>query len=91
MERSWLQKWNGLGVQDWNGKQIWAIVYETKTYYFVEPLIDTTDANANGIKGKEKITTQYEIDKNHYMMLDKVGTIVYGAETVKQLKSMERE
>lgn len=74
-----------------DGKQIWAIVYETKTYYFVEPLIDTTDANANGIKGKEKITTQYEIDKNHYMMLDKVGTIVYGAETVKQLKSMERE
>lgn len=74
-----------------DGKQVWAIVYETKTYYFVEPLIDTTDAHANGIKGKEKIAAQYEIDKNHYMMLDKVGTIVYGAETVKQLKSMERE
>lgn len=58
--------------------------------YQMTPL-HRTDCNANGIKGKEKITTQYEIDKNHYMMLDKVGTIVYGAETVKQLKSMERE
>lgn len=74
-----------------DGKQVWAIVYETKTSYFVEPLIDTTDTNANKIKDKAEIVDRYEIDKNHYMMLDKVNTIVYGSETVKKLNQAEKK
>ena len=49
-----------------DGKQIWAVVHESKDYYFIEPLT---------IKPEE--SDEYTVDRDHYMALSKAGVIVY--------------
>lgn len=49
-----------------DGKQIWAVVHESKDFYFIEPLT---------IKPEE--SDEYTVDKDHHMALSKTGVIVY--------------
>ena len=49
-----------------DGKQIWAVVYESKDFYFIEPLTVKSEAD-----------NEYTVDKDHYMALNKAGVIVY--------------
>lgn len=49
-----------------DGKQVWAVVYESKDFYFIEPLTVQSEAD-----------NEYTVDKDHYMALNKAGVIVY--------------
>lgn len=60
-----------------DGKQIWAVVYESKDSYFVEPLTSTADTDANDAEERAEIRNQYKVDKEHYMALNKADVIIY--------------
>lgn len=49
-----------------DGKQIWAVVHESKDFYFIEPLTIEPETG-----------DEYTVDKDHHMALSKTGVIVY--------------
>ena len=49
-----------------DGKQIWAVVHESKDFYFIEPLTIEPETG-----------DEYTVDKDHHMALSKAGVIVY--------------
>lgn len=49
-----------------DGKQIWAVVHESKDFYFIEPLTIEPETG-----------DEYTVDKDHHMALSKAGIIVY--------------
>ena len=51
-----------------DGKQIWAVIYESKDFYFVEPLTIGSETNDE---------YEYTVDKDHYMALNKADVIIY--------------